>query len=46
VVTALILLPFAAATLSVLLAAASVKKPTVATWCFFAGMLLLQLKPH
>jgi putative PEP-CTERM system histidine kinase len=42
-VTALSLLPLAAATLSILLALASVvrKKPTVATWCFFAGMVLL-----
>jgi len=36
-------LPFAAAILSLLLAIASVlrKKPTPATWCFFAGMLVL-----
>ena len=36
-------LPFAAALLSLLLAVASVlrKKPTPATWCFFAGMLVL-----
>ncbi len=37
------ILPFAAAGLSLLLAVASVlrKKPTPATWCFFAGMLIL-----
>jgi putative PEP-CTERM system histidine kinase len=38
-----LLLPFATATFSVVLAFASVlrKKPTPATWCFFAGMLAL-----
>ena len=36
-------LPFAAAVLGLLLAVASVlrKKPTAATWCFFAGMAIL-----
>lgn len=39
------LLPFAAALLSLGLAAANVlrKKPTPATWCFFAGMAVLGL---
>ncbi len=39
------LLPFAAALLSLLLAIASVlrKRPSLATWCFFAGMLVLGL---
>jgi len=38
-------LPFAAATLSLLLAIASVlrKKPSPATWCFFAGMAILSI---
>ena len=42
---AFILLPFAAAALALLLAAGSVlrKKPTPATWFFFAGMLIFGL---
>jgi len=38
-------LPFAAAILSLLLAIASVlrKKPSPATWCFFAGMVVLSI---
>ena len=38
-------LPFAAALLSLLLAVASVlrKKPSPATWCFFAGMTVLSI---
>jgi putative PEP-CTERM system histidine kinase len=44
-VTAFSLLPFIAATFSVLLAFVSVlrKKPSLATWCFFAGMLAIAL---
>ena len=43
--TAFLLLPFAAAIFSVVLAVASLlrRKPRPATWCFFAGMLALAL---
>jgi putative PEP-CTERM system histidine kinase len=44
-VTSFLLLPFLAAALSVVLAFAGIlrKKPSLATWCFFAGMLALAL---
>ncbi len=43
--TFLALLPFAAAGFSLLLAFASVlrRKPSPATWCFFAGMVVLAI---
>jgi hypothetical protein len=44
-VTTLLLLPFFVAALSVVLAFAGIlrKRPSLATWCFFAGMLALAL---